>query len=203
VPRINPNSVTGSAGFSGAPASVPGPASPSSTRPSVSAALTALPSRKRPIDSSTPPQRPRPPALRPAAQPAVPVVAQMVFLRPDGELHPLASFALLGPPSGPLLPAQAHLLERGLNQMRVTAFQASPNSTPGREEFGVTGVSEAAHRADPTAASDVKTLVRRLPNGAISVALADPAWLRRQIGVVLQEYLLFNRSILGSKLRYT
>jgi subfamily B ATP-binding cassette protein HlyB/CyaB len=29
----------------------------------------------------------------------------------------------------------------------------------------------------------------------IDVALADPAWLRRQIGVVLQENLLFNRSI--------
>ncbi|VXB55479.1 Leukotoxin translocation ATP-binding protein LktB [Burkholderia sp. 8Y] len=29
----------------------------------------------------------------------------------------------------------------------------------------------------------------------IDVALADPAWLRRQIGVVLQENLLFNRSV--------
>jgi subfamily B ATP-binding cassette protein HlyB/CyaB len=29
----------------------------------------------------------------------------------------------------------------------------------------------------------------------IDLALADPAWLRRQIGVVLQENLLFNRSI--------
>jgi ATP-binding cassette, subfamily B, bacterial HlyB/CyaB len=29
----------------------------------------------------------------------------------------------------------------------------------------------------------------------IDIALADPAWLRRQIGVVLQENLLFNRSI--------
>jgi len=27
------------------------------------------------------------------------------------------------------------------------------------------------------------------------LALCDPAWLRRQIGVVLQENLLFNRSI--------
>jgi ATP-binding cassette, subfamily B, bacterial HlyB/CyaB len=29
----------------------------------------------------------------------------------------------------------------------------------------------------------------------IDIALADPAWLRRQVGVVLQENLLFNRSI--------
>ncbi|UXY13914.1 type I secretion system permease/ATPase [Chitiniphilus purpureus] len=29
----------------------------------------------------------------------------------------------------------------------------------------------------------------------VDIALADPAWLRRQIGVVLQENLLFNRSI--------
>jgi ATP-binding cassette, subfamily B, bacterial HlyB/CyaB len=29
----------------------------------------------------------------------------------------------------------------------------------------------------------------------IDLALADPAWLRRQVGVVLQESLLFNRSI--------
>lgn len=29
----------------------------------------------------------------------------------------------------------------------------------------------------------------------MDLALADPAWLRRQIGVVLQENLLFNRSI--------
>ena len=29
----------------------------------------------------------------------------------------------------------------------------------------------------------------------IDIALLDPAWLRRQIGVVLQENVLFNRSI--------
>jgi subfamily B ATP-binding cassette protein HlyB/CyaB len=29
----------------------------------------------------------------------------------------------------------------------------------------------------------------------IDIALADPAWLRRQIGVVLQENVLFNRSV--------
>ena len=29
----------------------------------------------------------------------------------------------------------------------------------------------------------------------IDVAQVDPAWLRRQIGVVLQENILFNRSI--------
>lgn len=29
----------------------------------------------------------------------------------------------------------------------------------------------------------------------VDIALADPAWLRRQVGVVLQENLLFNRSI--------
>ena len=29
----------------------------------------------------------------------------------------------------------------------------------------------------------------------IDLALVDPAWLRRQIGVVLQENMLFNRSV--------
>ena len=29
----------------------------------------------------------------------------------------------------------------------------------------------------------------------LDIALLDPAWLRRQIGVVLQENVLFNRSI--------
>ena len=29
----------------------------------------------------------------------------------------------------------------------------------------------------------------------IDLAMADPAWLRRQIGVVLQENVLFNRSV--------
>jgi subfamily B ATP-binding cassette protein HlyB/CyaB len=35
----------------------------------------------------------------------------------------------------------------------------------------------------------------RIRIDGIDLALADPAWLRRQIGVVLQENLLFNRSI--------
>ena len=30
---------------------------------------------------------------------------------------------------------------------------------------------------------------------AIDLAMADPAWLRRQIGVVLQENVLFNHSV--------
>ena len=29
----------------------------------------------------------------------------------------------------------------------------------------------------------------------IDLAMADPAWLRRQIGVVLQDNMLFNRSV--------
>jgi subfamily B ATP-binding cassette protein HlyB/CyaB len=35
----------------------------------------------------------------------------------------------------------------------------------------------------------------RIRIDGIDLALADPAWVRRQIGVVLQENLLFNRSI--------
>jgi len=35
----------------------------------------------------------------------------------------------------------------------------------------------------------------RIRIDGIDLALADPAWLRRQVGVVLQENLLFNRSI--------
>lgn len=35
----------------------------------------------------------------------------------------------------------------------------------------------------------------RVTMDGIDLALADPAWLRRQIGVVLQENLLFNRSV--------
>lgn len=56
------------------------PQPPLSPRPAMSAELTALPSRKRSSDSSTPLERPRPPALRPSAQGAaarVPVVSQM------------------------------------------------------------------------------------------------------------------------------
>jgi len=87
VPKIPRNGLSGISAFpdASAPTSVPPPPSPASTRPSDSPALAALRAGRRPSDSSTPLQRPRP-ALRLAdlgAAPSVPVVQRMVFQHPD------------------------------------------------------------------------------------------------------------------------
>lgn len=79
----------------------------------------------------------------------------------------------------------------GVDILKSVSFQLLPG-----EVVGVVGRSGSGK-------STIAKLVQRLYTptqgriliDGLDISLADPAWLRRQVGVVLQENLLFNRSI--------
>ena len=102
---------------------------------------------------------------------------------------------------------QAHLPPaKGLISVRGVTFRYSPGTPevlkdvnleiPAGQVFGIVGPSGSGK-------STLTKLLQRLyvPEkgqvlvDGIDIAQVDPAWLRRQIGVVLQENLLFNRTV--------